>query len=338
MNHLESTFTGKNSFWRYIVMIVAVLIVANTIGALPLILSAALKSASNPEVISQLTANPNDYSVLGIEPIILLIMMLIPFITGLFAFILLVKPLNNRTFKMTINGTGKIRWTRFFISASVWLILSGLYLLVYFKLDPANFTINNKTASLVILTVVSLLFIPFQAAFEEVLFRGYLMQGFTALIKNRWFPLIMTSILFGFLHAFNPEVKEYGFLTMMPQYIIFGLIFGIVTILDDGIEAAMGAHAANNIFLCILVTNKSSALQTPALYEQYNVHPWTEFAGLLISGIVFVIILKIIFRWNDFSVLLGKVKVVKAEKAVKAVKGVSVPDINGVVDIVNQMP
>ena len=53
----------------------------------------------------------------------------------------------------------------------------------------------------------------------------------------------------------------------MPQYIVFGLIFGIITILDDGIEAAMGAHAANNIFLCIMVTNESSALQTPALYD-----------------------------------------------------------------------
>ncbi len=77
--------------------------------------------------------------------------------------------------------------------------------------------------------------------------------------------------------ALNPEVKEYGFLTMMPQYILFGLIFGVITILDDGIEAAMGAHTVNNVFICIMVTNKSSALQTPALYEQKNVFPWTEF-------------------------------------------------------------
>ena len=298
MNHLESTFTGKNNFWRYIVMIAVILIVANTIGAIPLIIALVFKSASNPEILSQIAANPNDFSVLGLDPNVGLIMMLFPSIAGLLAFILLVKPLNNRTFKMTINGTGKIRWNRFFISASVWLILSALYLFFYLKLDPSNFTINNRTASLITLSVISVLFIPFQAAFEEVLFRGYLMQGFAALLRNRWFPLIMTSVLFGLLHAFNPEVKEFGFLTMMPQYIVFGLIFGIITILDDGIEAAMGAHAANNIFLCIMVTNKSSALQTPALYQQYNIHPWTEFSGLLISGIVFIIILKIIFRWD----------------------------------------
>ena len=309
MNHLESGFAGKNSFWRYIVMVTIILIVANTIGAVPLIIALIIKSGSNPAVFSQIAANPNDYSVIGLNPNAGLVMMLFPFMAGLLAFILLVKPLNNRTFKITINGTGRIRWDRFYISATVWLILSGLYLLFYLKIDPANFTLNNKTASLIILSAVSVLFIPFQAAFEEVLFRGYLMQGFAAMIRKRWFPLIMTSIFFGLMHAFNPEVKEFGFFIMMPQYIVFGLIFGIITILDDGIEAAMGAHTANNIFLCIMVTNQSSALQTPALYEQYNIHPWAEFAALIVSGIIFILILKMIFKWDTLSLLFKKIPV-----------------------------
>src|SRR5665811_560942 len=335
MTHLESTFTGKNGFWRYLLMFAVILIVANTIGAIPLLISLYSKAASDPAVFSKFAANPNDYSIVGITSTTLFLIMMVPFISGLIAFVLLVKPLNNRTWRMTINGTDKIRWNRFFISAGVWTILSALYFFVYLKLDPSNFVLNNKTGSLLLISIISVLLIPFQAAFEEILFRGYLMQGFASLIKNRWFPVIMTSILFGLMHAFNPEVKEFGFLTMMPQYIVFGLIFGIVTILDDGIEASMGAHTANNVFLCIMVTNKSSALQTPALFEQQNIYPWTEFTGLIISGIVFVIILKIIFRWNNFSVLFGKVKAVKAEKPVK---DVIVPDVNGVVDIVNQIP
>lgn len=133
------------------------------------------------------------------------------------------------------------------------------------------------------------------------------MQGFVALIKNRWFPLIMTSVLFGLLHAFNPEVKEFGFFTMIPQYITFGLIFGIITVLDDGIEAAMGAHTANNIFLCIMVTSPSSILQTPALFLEYTTHPWPEFVALIISGIVFILILKMIFKWDRFSLLFKRI-------------------------------
>jgi hypothetical protein len=309
MNHLESTFAGKNSFWRYIVMFAVILIVSNTIGAVPLLIATLIKSASNPAVFSQLAANPNDFSVVGLGQNTGFVMMLFPFIAGLIAFILLIKPLNNRTLRITINGSGGIRWNRFFISGTVWLILSALYLMLYLKLDPSNFSINNKTSSLILLSIVSVLFIPFQAAFEEVLFRGYLMQGFAALVKNRWFPVIITSILFGLMHGFNPEIKEFGFFTMMPQYITFGLIFGIITILDDGIEAAMGAHTANNIFLCIMVTNRSSALQTHALYEQFNIHPWTEFLALVITGLIFVLILKIIFKWDKFSLLFERIRI-----------------------------
>jgi hypothetical protein len=236
-------------------------------------------------------------------------MMLLPFVAGLIAFVLLIKPLNNRTMKETINGTSKIRWNRFFISAFLWLILSAVYLFVYLKIDPANFSLHNTSVSLITLALIALILIPFQATFEEVLFRAYLMQGFAVVLRNRWFPLIMTSVLFGLMHSFNPEVRELGFLTMMPQYIIFGLIFGIITIMDDGIEAAMGAHTANNVFLSVMVTNKSSALQTAALYEQHSIYPWTEFTGLLLTGIIFIFLLALLFRWKKISTLFEKIPV-----------------------------
>ena len=288
-------------------MVASVFIVSNTIGSIPLVITIAIKSASDPRVITQFRANPGDLSILGLGSIWGFILMMFPFIAGLATFILLVKPLNNRSLKMTINGTGKIRWNKFFISAFIWLILSALYLFFYVKFDPANFKINNQTISLLILSIISVVFIPFQAAFEEILFRGYLMQGFAALVRNRWFPVLMTSILFGLMHAVNPEIKAFGFFTMIPQYIVFGLIFGIITVMDDGIEATMGAHTANNIFLCIMVTNGSSALQTPALYEQFSIHPWLDFAALILTGIVFILILKIIFRWDSMRLLFGRI-------------------------------
>ena len=286
----------------------AVFIASNTIGALPLLIGLLLKSFSNPSVLSLISANPNDYSVMDFNSNTMLVVMLFPFIAGLAAFIFLVKPLHSRTVREVINGTSKIRWNRFFISLLIWLGLSVIYFIFYLKLDPQNFTINNTGISIITLAIISIILIPFQASFEEILFRGYLMQGFTVLLGKRWFPLIMTSVLFALMHGLNPEVKEYGFLTMMPQYILFGLIFGIITILDDGVEAAIGAHTANNAFLCIMVTSKSSALQTAALYEQHKLYPWIEFGALMVVGIIFIVILKIIFRWKSFSVLFSDVK------------------------------
>lgn len=289
-------------------MFAVILIATNTVGAIPLLIGYISKAASDPSVVSDIAKNPNDLGVLGLDPNMGLFMMLFPFLIGLLAFIILVKPLNYRTFKLTVNGTGTFRWNRFLVSALVWTILSAVYFFIYLKIDPSNFSLKNTSETLIPLILISLIFIPFQAAFEEVLFRGYLMQGFAVLLRNRWFPLVITSVLFGLMHAFNPEVEEFGFLTMMPQYILFGLIFGIVTILDDGIEAAIGAHAANNAFLCIMVTHDSSALQTPAVYEQQNVYPFTEFAALLVTGLVFLVIMKMILRWGSFSLVLSSVK------------------------------
>ncbi len=289
-------------------MLLVVLIVANSIGSIPLIITLLKTAATNPGVAANFEQHPGNLGILGIDPTLGLVMLLLPFVAGLAAFILLVKPLHGRSFGMIINGTGTIRWHRFFISALVWTLLSAVYLIIYLKLDPANFVVNNNSKTLIVLIVISLIFIPFQAALEEVLFRGYLMQGFTLIISKRWFPLIMTSVFFGLLHSFNPEVKDFGFFTMMPHYIIFGLLFGVITILDDGIEAAMGAHAANNVFLCVMVTQESSALQTAAVYEQQSVSPWFEFTALVLTGILFIFILKKLFRWHDFSALTAKIE------------------------------
>lgn len=307
MNHLESSFAGKNAIWRYAIMLLAVLAAANTVGSIPLIIS----MLNNPSAISELSVNPNDLSPLGLDLNVGLIFMLIPYAIGLAAFVLLIKPLNDKTLMTVVNGSKSFRWRKFFISACVWIVLSAIYLFVNMKLDPGNFSLNNTSVTLIPLFFISVLLIPFQVGYEEVIYRGYLLQGFAWIVRNRMFPLIMTSVIFGLRHGLNPEVKEFGFWTMIPQYILFGLIFGIITILDDGIESAMGIHAANNAFLCIMLTNESSVLQTPAIWEQHNIHPWTEFTTMLIMGMVVILVLKKIFGWKNFSLLAARVELKK---------------------------
>jgi uncharacterized protein len=303
MNHLEAGFAGKNNIWRYAVMIAAVFIAANTVGAIPLIIGFSIKTVSDPGSISTLAENPNDLSALGFDPNVTLFMLLFPFLAAVVAFRLLIKPLNNRDLFQTINGTSSIRWNRIIVSALLWLVFSAIYLIVYKGIDTTNFKVNNVSGSLINLIIISLLLIPFQASLEEVVFRGYLMQGFGVLMKNRWLPVVVTSVLFGIMHSWNPEIKEFGFFNMMPQYVLFGLLFGLITIIDDGIEIAIGAHSANNIFLSIMVTNSASTLQTPAVFEQIKIMPWIEFGALAVTAALFFLVLKKIYRWNDFSLL-----------------------------------
>lgn len=289
-------------------MVIVIFAATNTIGALPLLLAIGIKAVSDPDVITEISADPSSLAPLGLDQNVNLILTVFPFIIGILAFFVLIKPLNNRTFKSVINGTSSFRWNRFISSALIWLTLSAIYLFVCIKTDPSNFSLNNATITLLPLIIVAFVLIPFQASFEEILFRGYLMQGFTVLLKSRIISLVVTSVLFGLMHGLNPEVETFGFWTMMPQYILFGLIFGIITVLDDGIEAAMGAHTANNIFLIVMNTNESSALQSDALFRQHNIYPWTEFTALLIMGILVIVIMKILFRWKTFPALFTRVE------------------------------
>ena len=308
MKHLESAFKGKNSLWRYAVLIFAVFLAANSVGAIPMIVGFAIKTVSDPDAVNRLASNPNDLGQLGFDANITLVMLLFPFLAGLIGYILLIKPLNNRTFIGTINGNSSIRWKRIIVSGLVWVIFSAVYLFAYKGIDPANFRINNTSVTLLYLIIISLLLIPFQASLEEVIFRGYLMQGFAILFRNRWLPVIITSLLFGVLHAWNPEIEEYGFLTMMPQYIMFGLLFGVITIIDDGAEIAIGAHMANNIFLSIMVTNSSSVFQTPAVFEQMKIDPWVEFAALAVTAVVYFLVMKMIYKWDNLPILFKRVQ------------------------------
>jgi membrane protease YdiL (CAAX protease family) len=193
------------------------------------------------------------------------------------------------------------------MAAIIWASLSGIYLLTdYFK-DPANYTFNFNPQSFIILLIISIVLIPFQASFEETLFRGYLAQGVGVLTKNRLLVIFIPSLLFGLMHSFNPEVAEYGFWIVMPQYILFGLVFGIITVLDDGIELAMGAHSANNIFLSVFLTSKASSLQTQALLTQHKINAVADLISLGIISVLFIIILSFIYNWK-FGILTTKIE------------------------------
>lgn len=294
---LAAPFKGKNAFWRYLTGIIVPFLAANLIGALPLA-AVILTHSLNGEAVPQKGGMP-DFEAMGIDLNVGFLLNIFPFLLGLIAIVVLIKPLHERRFSTVVNGGRKTRWGRMLVSALVWTGISVLWMIYSLKSDPGNFRLNNTSGSLIILAVLALTLIPFQAAFEEILFRGYLMQGFAVWARNRWVPVLLTSVLFGLMHGLNPEVQQYGFMTMMPQYIFFGLVFAALTMFDDGIEMAIGAHAANNIFLSVLVTHDDMALQTPAMYEQIEIYPWKDFGGLVAMSAVFLVIMALLYRWKD---------------------------------------
>ena len=118
---------------------------------------------------------------------------------------------------------------------------------------------------------ITLLFIPLQSATEEIALRGYLNQGLGKYIKNPWIVFVITSAAFASLHLGNPEVaetvKEHSIWIAMSGYFFFGLFACVLTYIDGGLEAAIGMHAANNMFAAAVVGYDNSALPTPTIFK-----------------------------------------------------------------------
>ena len=308
MNFLEN-FSGKNNpFWKYLVTFVVAFIAAGIIGGIPLLFVIIVYTFKSGVDITKMTEVLNDPSIIGISQNLLLLLMLFTFTVGLFATIWFIHILHRRSFSETVNGTKRVRWQRVFTGFGVWSLLMFVSLMVYLFFDPENYTLQFEIKTFIPLLFISLIFIPLQTTFEELLFRGYLAQGIGAWTKNRWLVVIIPSILFGLMHYANTEVETYGFYATIPSYILYGLLLGFISVIDDGIELAMGLHAANNIFGCLFVSFDTSSLQTPAIFHQQNINIPQMYIEILLLGLIAFIFFAKKYKWN-LAVLNQKVRV-----------------------------
>ena len=307
MNHLECVTPKKNKWYWYLLVFFLCLVVSNTVGAIPLYAVLIVTLVKNGFDLSNLEAMIKmDLNVLGIDLNLTFACILFASAVLFLTAILFIKIFHERSWKQVINGTNRVRWSRFFFGLLIWGLISAVLLLISYLTEPEVYHLQFQPVKFFILIVLALLFIPLQSSCEEFLFRGYLTQGIASWTKSRWWALIIPSLLFGFFHGFNPEIKEYGFLVMIVQYLFFGFLLGFMSIMDDGIELAMGVHVVNNLFGSIFINYKGAALQTYALFEITEMNPAKELLPLVVSGLILLAIFTYKYKWN-LSILNKKV-------------------------------
>jgi len=300
MNYIQQAHTGKIGFWKYLIIpgLFIGLMILNYL--LVMLLNIDVEALMKSE-IERKGANR------------FLVENLIPFVIGLAALFVWVKYIHKQTITSLTTSRKKVDWKRIWFSFFFWgIISSGMVLLDYF-LSPESYIMNFNLKPFLILSVIVILMIPIQTSFEEYLFRGYLMQGIGALVKNRWLPLIVTSVVFGLMHIANPEVGKIGPIIMV-YYIGTGLFLGIMTLMDEGLELALGFHAANNLFTALLVTADWTAIQTDSILKDISDPATTGGIAEIIVPvfIIFPIILFIfsrIYKWSNWKEkLFGKIE------------------------------
>ena len=308
MNYIQQAYKFKHDWWRYLIGL-ALVMVGIGVFSMPHVLAIGMKQLNGTVDATRL--EDVNYLMTLFDPNLNLVFLLLPFTGGLIFLLLAVKLLHSQTFKSLTTSRSKIDWRRVFTIFFVWgIFTSGTVILDYFT-NPENYALNFDLVPFLILAAIAILLVPLQTSCEEYLFRGYLMQGIGIHAGNRWAPLIITSVIFGLLHIANPEVDKLGYIILI-YYIGTGLFLGIMTLMDEGLELAIGFHAANNLFTALLVTADWTAFQTNSILKDLSDPTEATIASIFVPVFVIfpimLLILSKVYKWTDWKEkLFGKV-------------------------------
>ncbi|MCK8141009.1 CPBP family intramembrane metalloprotease [Flavobacterium sp. I-SCBP12n] len=301
---IEQGVKPENHFWKYILGSLAI-IFASFVGQIIFVAAILYDSFSS----KKLYPTTNDAVMSYFDSNLTLLLVLFSFVFTMIAVYGVVRLIHKQTILSVTTSRNKVDWKRIIFSFSLWSAFTIITTLLSYFYDPTNFIFNFKPIPFAILAVIAILLVPIQTSCEEYIFRGYLMQGFANLAKNKWFPLLLTSLIFGSLHYFNPEVAKVGPIIMV-YYIGTGFFLGIITLMDEGMELALGFHAANNLIGALLVTADWTALQTHSIFKDIS-EPSAGYEVFFPVLVIFPLLLFIFskkYNWNNWKEkLTGKI-------------------------------
>lgn len=274
--YLEPARGENNQFWRYILTIVAVIMITFVVSVVLGIAAIFIEG---------------DADIASYSPLTTLLISLLPFPLALLALWGGLRLFHRRGLMSLLHPGGSFGWSKVFFAGAVWFLLAAASDLVYWLINPSNYTWSFDPAAFFRFLIPLLVLIPIQTATEELIFRGYLTQWMGRFSQAIWLPLLLPSIFFMLMHIANPEVATYGALLTLPLYLSIGLLLSWVTLKSGGLEMALGIHAANNLYASLIVTFPSSALPTPALFSIQSFDPVValvqQLAVIAVSLVIF---------------------------------------------------
>ena len=306
--YIAQAYKFKHDVWRYVVGTIIIFLIGwQFIGTIPLTIVSFLEAGSLPEFLS--ASESSFASLFPAKSNLYLLLILLTFIGGFIALIFVIKYIHKQTLTQLTTSRKKIDWGRFFFGFGLIATLSIVTTVLDFYSNPENYVVQFELIPFLIMLVIVITLIPIQTSFEEYFFRGYLMQGIGIAAKNKWVPLLITSVIFGGLHFFNPEVEKIGNIAMV-YYIGTGFFLGIITLMDEGMEISLGFHAGTNLIIALLVTSDWTVFQTNSILLDLS-EPGAGIEVVLPVFILYPMLLAIMawkYKWTGWrEKLFGKI-------------------------------
>jgi membrane protease YdiL (CAAX protease family) len=294
---------GQNHGWMYWLGAIISFLAGQVLGMIPVLMITIPKGLFTIEEIS-------DHAKLGIDTNLFFFLMLLPFITSFIVLWIFIRVVHKKRFLISFTPFDKFDWSKLFFAFALWFVMSSVYDIIFYATDKSNYEFHGfNMPSFLFLFFISMLILPIQTTFEELLFRSYLMQGIGMWKPYKIVPLMVTSVIFGLMHIANPEVNEYGNLVLV-QYISIGFLLGLLTLQSDSMEFSLGLHAANNIYGSLIVSFKGSALKTDTLfYAKKMMVDWRTVILYLSIQVIFYLIIRYKYKLHSLQDLFQKFSV-----------------------------
>ncbi len=140
-----------------------------------------------------------------------------------------------------------------------------------------------------------LLFFLVQPFFEELLFRGYVLRLIERYFST-WTAIILSSILFGLIHAPNENFSYLGLISIA----LSGLLMGWLFVRTGTLWAPTGLHFSWNFFQGVIFGYPTSGINTyEVLANQYTGPQWLSGGDFGFEGSIFaVLLLTAVFIWE----------------------------------------
>ena len=232
---------------------------------------------------------------------------MLPFVIGLLSIAFCAKVIFQRPLRTFLTARAHFDFKRFFFSFGLWSALMLVSFLLTFIDYNHHLVWNFQSDKFFYLLLIAIIFVPIQTGFEEIFFRGFLLQLFGKATQKGVYLVLINGALFGALHLMNPEIEILGF-TAVIFYVVSGVFTTLIAILDDGIELSWGFHLANNLFGIILVTNEWQVLRTDALFMDISPPAlgWDMYVTMFLLYPLMILVFWLVYRWKNWKKVLFK--------------------------------
>ncbi|MBM3357940.1 MAG: CPBP family intramembrane metalloprotease [Betaproteobacteria bacterium] len=260
--YLDLALQGRNHWWRYALGAFTIAGSWLVLGLLPFFILA--RAGFTDPVFDYIGVNLSIFMMLG----------------GLGV---TVKWIHGRPLMSLVTPFARFDWGRAAYGAAIWAAIAAVIVVSEHLLFPGRYYLSFNPERFFLFFVLVLALTPIQCVTEEMVFRGYLMQGLGRLTRHPALIAIAGSLVFTVPHLMNPEVHDHGVLVMAANYFAIGLLLATITLRDGRLELAIGVHTANNVLLALVANYEGSALMTESIFTARSLDPWYSL-GALVSG------------------------------------------------------